>query len=80
MKPILFRSRKTVTIDSLEYSRLVRQDYLATKYKELSQDKAIEIKRLQTLLSYHKKQASKRPSALNEDDDEPKSTKNVKIT
>lgn len=53
---IRFRQAKSILISSEEYAHFLKQSVQLIKFKELNQNKALEIKRLQTQVAYYKKQ------------------------
>lgn len=56
-----------ISITSTEYGRLLQNEVKMIKFKELCQNKAGEVKRLQDLVAYYKRQAMNKTSHGDDD-------------
>lgn len=62
-----FRQRQAILISPNDYARFLKQEIQLTRYDEIIRTKAAEIKRLQSQVSYYKKQSSHLRKNLEED-------------
>lgn len=58
----------SITISTDEYKRLQQNEVQLQKYKVLCEKKAKELKRVNTQLSYYRKQANKRSGQMDNED------------